>query len=360
LTLAIFAVAAPGLEEVVADEARALGAADARAIPGGAVASGDAALLVRLNLGLRAASRVLVRVAEARVRDLARLRRFAAEQPWERFAAGAPAPAVSASARRSRLYHTGAIAERVAGGIADRLGAGTTPLGVHVRVEDDVVTLSVDSSGELLHRRGYRTDIGEAPLRETLAAGVLALAGWRPDEPLHDPTCGSGTFVLEAALRATGRLPGARRAFACERWPSIDPALVARLRAAERPHPAPAPLGGGDVDPAAIAAARANALRAGVAGDVRFEIVEAARAVLPAGPPGLVVCNPPYGRRISARNLADIYRAVGALARRAGWRLAVLAPDDGLARAAGLGMRGARLSNGGVSVGLFLSGDWRG
>jgi putative N6-adenine-specific DNA methylase len=225
---------------------------------------------------------------------------------------------------------------------------------VHARVEDDVVTLSVDSSGELLHRRGYRTDVGEAPLRETLAAGVLALAGWRPDEPLVDPTCGSGTFVIEAALAATGRLPGARRAFACERWPVVDPAAVARLRAAERPRPAPAHLGGSDVDSRAIAAATANAARAGVAGEVRLAVTPVAGAVLPPGPRGLVVANPPYGRRLAPRALADIYRAVGALARRGGWRLAILGPDAALAEAAGRPSRRLRLTNGGVPVGLFL------
>lgn len=352
----LFAVAAPGLEPVVADEVRALGL-DAVSVVGGAECEGDARALWRLNLHLRAATRVLVRVAQGKARDFAKLVKLAASAPWERFVGAPVALEIAATAHRSRLYHTGGIAERVRAGVAERIGAGATagerPLRVVVRGEDDVFTLSVDSSGELLHRRGYRADAVEAPLRETLAAGVLALAGWREDEPLVDPTCGSGTFVIEAALRATGRPPGAGRTFAFEEWPGFDKAQYARVRDDTHPRAAAAPLLGFDRDPAAIQAAGENAARAGVARDTSFRAVEAAGAQLPDGPPGLVITNPPYGRRLAAAG--PLYRRLGGLARSRGWRLALLCPDPRLAALAGAFPRRIPLRNGGLAVWLFLS-----
>jgi putative N6-adenine-specific DNA methylase len=351
----LFAVAAPGLESVVAAELRALGLGGVE-VPGGVALEGDREAVWRANLGSRVATRILVRLGEARVTDLARLRRFVAGLPWERFIAGPAALDVQASARKSRLYHTGAVAERVRGGIEDRLGApgaGEPPVRVWVRLERDLATVSIDSSGELLHRRGYRTEIGEAPLRETLAAGVLALAGWTPDDPLVDPTCGSGTFVIEAALVATGRPPGAARRFAFERWPDFDPAAYARASEIAT-RPAPSPLVGMDRDPLVVAAAAANAARAGVGDDTEFRCLEVERAALPEGRRGLLVANPPYGRRLPAAG--RVYAAIGALARKAGWRLALLTPDDELARKAGRFERRIALTNGGVRVGLFLSG----
>jgi putative N6-adenine-specific DNA methylase len=361
----LFAVAAPGLESVVAAELRALALGGVE-VAGGVELEGDREAVWRANLWSRTATRILVRVGELEVTDFARLRRFVAGLPWERFIAGPVALDVSASARKSRLYHTGAIAERVRGGIEDRVGSmqGESPVRVLARIEHDVATVSIDSSGELLHRRGYRTDIGDAPLRETLAAGVLSLAGWTPDEPLVDPTCGSGTFVIEAGLVAAGRPPGAARRFAFESWADFDPSAYASLKSLRSAPPAagaqrnvtargaPAALIGMDRDPDAIAAAVANAARAGV--PAVFRCVEVERAVLPEGNRGLVVANPPYGRRLPA--LGRVYAAIGALARRSGWRLALLTPDDDLARKAGRFARRIALSNGGVRVGLFLSG----
>jgi putative N6-adenine-specific DNA methylase len=353
----LFVVAAPGLEGVVAGEVRALGLEPVETA-GGVEVEGDDAALWRVNLRARAATRVLVRVVAGRATDFARLRRLAAQAPWERYIAAPVAIEIAATCHRSRLYHSGAVAERVRGGIADRLGAGAIagerPMRLVVRGEDDVFTLSVDSSGELLHRRGYRAGAVEAPLRETLAAGVLALAGWRPDEPLLDPTCGSGTFVIEAALAATARAPGAGRRFAFESFPGFDAARFAAVAGEVPPRPAPAPLVGLDRDPDAIAAARENAARAGVAAETRFEIVDARDAQLPDGPPGLVVANPPYGRRLAAG--AALYARLGALARSRRWRLALLCPDPRLAARAGRFDRRIALKNGGLSVWLFLAG----
>jgi putative N6-adenine-specific DNA methylase len=183
---------------------------------------------------------------------------------------------------------------------------------------------------------------------------VLALAEWRDDEPLFDPTCGSGTFVIEAALRATGRAPGGRRRFAFEDWPSFDASQYARVREIAAPRRAAIAIAGADRDPAAIAAATENAARAGVASDVTLRTVEARAAELPEGPPGLLVANPPYGRRLPGAG--DVYKHIGALARSRGWRLAILTPESRLAALAGKFQQRIPLRNGGLAVWLFLAG----
>lgn len=360
----MFAVAAPGVEGVLEREVAALrGAAEVRRVEGGVELAGDEEVLRRTNLWLRTATRVLVRVGEVRARDFAALRRDVAVLPWERFAAGVARVEVDATARKCRLYHTGGIAERVEAAVRERAGTGDGELHVLVRGVDDVFTISVDSSGELLHRRGYREETAKAPLRETLAAAILALAGWDPGTPLVDPMCGAGTFVLEAALLALGRPPGARRGFAFERWPGHRADLLRALRdaaaAAERPAP-PAPILGSDRDPGAVEAARRNAERGGLARHVTFACADAAAAALPDAP-GLIVANPPYGRRIPPAVQRDAHAALAALARRArAWRLAVLTSDPALPRALGRRPDAQHaLVNGGVRVRLFVFGAAR-
>ena len=228
-------------------------------------------------------------------------------------------------------------------------------LGISVRGERDLFTISVDSSGERLHRRGWREATARAPLRETLAAGLLALAGWDPATPLVDPLCGSGTIVLEGALSATNRAPGANRRFAFQDWPGyrdeLFSELLAEARAGERPPPAV--LLGSDRDAGAIEAARGNAARAGFADAVRFDCQELAQAALPAGAPGLILTNLPYGRRIRAD--PSLPRALEHLARsRPGWRLAMLAPASGRSHPT----TSPTLDNGGIEVRLLVRGPW--
>jgi putative N6-adenine-specific DNA methylase len=335
----------------VARELDALGLAPAPE-PGGVSFSGDLDAIYPANLWLRAATRVLVRVGDVEARDFARLRRRAARLPWDAFPR-APRVEVTVTARRSRLYHTSAVAERIAGAVADSLGPPgpeSPELHLVVRGQDDVFTISADSSGELLHRRGYRTEDAGAPLRETLAAGLLSLCGWDGTRPVHDPTCGSGTIPIEAALLAAGRAPGLGRRFACEGWPGARPALFAALRVDAAGIAPGVTIGGSDLEPAAIAAAGRNAARAGVSDWLSLAAGEAAAVRLPPGP-GLVLANPPYGRRLRAAGA--VYRALGRLARAAGWELAVLTAEESLARLAGRPAERIALVNGGVRVGLY-------
>ena len=198
-----------------------------------------------------------------------------------------------------------------------------------VRVWRDVVTISADSSGELLHRRGYRQAVGKAPLRETLAAAMLLTAEYDGSTPLVDPFCGSGTIPIEGALIARRIPPGIHRRFAFEHWPSFEPGPWESARAAAMERVldrAPAPIAGWDRDAGAIAAADSNAGRAGVAGDVAFAQSAISGLEVPAGP-GSIVTNPPYGVRLGeAGDLRDLYSRFGSVLRAQcpGWRVAVL------------------------------------
>jgi putative N6-adenine-specific DNA methylase len=218
--------------------------------------------------------------------------------------------------------------------------------------------VSIDSSGELLHQRGYRKSAGKAPLRETLAAGMLLASGWDRESPLADPFCGSGTIPIEAALLARNLAPGRGRHFACQDWPGFPSELTARLlaEAESKAKPAAPPILGSDRDAGAIESAAANAEAAGVGRDIVFS----RRAVSDLEPPGgigWIVCNPPYGVRLrGGGDLRDLYARLGDVLRRRcpGWRVALLCADARLIRASGLPLEpGARWRNGGLAVSLY-------
>lgn len=369
---AIYAIAAPGLEPLVAEELAALpGAHAVQVAPGGVSVRGDAALLYRMNLELRCATRVLLRLGQFRARDFAALCREISRLPLDDVARAVGGPrhiSVRAAAHRSRLYHTGAIVERVQNTLGER-GLHTAdpaaPPGVslYLRAEDDLFTVSVDSSGELLHQRGFRIEGGEAPLRETLAAALLRLCGYAGSdgEPLCDPTCGSGTLAIEAALSAVGRAPGLLRGFAFQTWPSYRERLFRTILDDARRRERPVRSGlitAGDLSEEALSRARRNAERAGVAELINFECRDVANARLPDGRPGLVLCNPPYGKRIGEGRLRPLYRAIGQLVRsRPGWRLGLICPatNPTLARAAGRDLTTLALDNGGLRILLCRS-----
>jgi putative N6-adenine-specific DNA methylase len=372
-----FAVVAPGLEEVAGREVAALPGVDAasvRVVPGGVELAGPLEAGYRANLWLRVATRVLARVGEVEAREFGKLRRRLAGLSWAAFVAPGAPIAVRASASRCRLYHTGALAETVAAAVGDAVkgaraaAAGEEPaVSILLRGEDDRFTASVDASGELLHRRGARVEIGEAPLRETLASGLLALAGFRAGTSLCDPMCGAGTIPLEACALALDIAPGLARAFALEGWPlaQAHPELGATLRdeARARAHTsagAPVtPILASDRDPEMVAIARRNAERAGLADRITFACAELADLRPPPDlPPGLVMVNPPYGKRLGdARVMGRTYRDLGRAlkARFRGWRAAVLLPSR--ADPGALGLRVVdrhRLKNGGLPVTLII------
>jgi putative N6-adenine-specific DNA methylase len=320
--------------------------------------------LYRANLWLRSASRILVRVGEVRARAFPELFQRTLRLPWGRFVRPATPLQVRASCHTSRLLHSGRIAETVSAAVARALG--TVPVTsadgqlLLARFVDDRCQLSIDSSGALLHRRGYREEGGVAPLRETLAAGILLLLGWDGEVPLADPMCGSGTFPIEGALIAGHCPPGALRSFAFMHWPGYRPGLWQALQqeAARGRRNSTQAIGGSDRDSEIVAAAGRNAIRAAVADRIEFMTGELA-ALAPRMGPGLVVVNPPYGGRIgSVSALSALYARMGSELQRAfpSWRIALLAPETQLARATRLPLQlVAHLHNGGIAVGLYAT-----
>jgi putative N6-adenine-specific DNA methylase len=359
----LFAVCAPGLPPLTAEEVRALGL-PARALAGGVEVEGDLPEAMRLNLWLRTASRVLLRLGEPfRATAFPELVRKATALPWERFVRKGAHVAFRVTCRKSRLYHSDAVAERLHAALEARTGFPVqvaspgdeeAPSGAQLflaRFERDVCTVSVDTSGALLHQRGWRGSQAKAPLRETLAAALLLAVGFRGEEPVCDPLCGSGTIAIEAALIAMGRAPGVERQFAFQRWLEYSARqwehLVSQARKRERRlefH-----IEACDQDAGAVFATRENAARAGV----EIAIAQRRLAELPTdGGAGLLATNPPYGVRIGAE-LERVFRELDeALKRRPRWRAAVIAPRAGLTVAL---VSILRTQNGGIPVEMLAS-----
>lgn len=369
--LELFAACQPGLEPLLAGELRGLGA-EPTAQRGGVAFRGDQTLLLRAGLWLGTASHLLLRLAQFRCRALGELQRKAAELPWRDWLRPRVPLAVHATTRGSRIYHTGAAAERVAQAIAQALGREPPAAApdadavarVHVRFRDDVCTVSLDTTATPLHRRGWRLDGRKAPLREDLAHALLLAAGFGRDDALLDPFCGSGTLVIEAAGLQAGLPPGRLRPPPLEHFVPFEPDVWEAVRRAVMPRAPAAPLVGSDRDAGAIVAAQANAARAGVAAHVEFRHAALTATPWLAGeaPParGVLAANPPFGVRVGrADALLPLYQALGHRAARLGpgWRAALLAHDVRLARRTGLPLRAVFTTrHGGLTV-AALVGD---
>lgn len=364
----LFVVTAPGLEPICAHELINLGAEEAQPLPGGVLFRGRLDSLYAANLWLRSAGRVLLRLKDFRVRTWEDLLRQAAAVPWEVWLGAGAEVKVQVTLRQSNLRHEGRIAEEVLKSAASRLMSlglkpprsssgpevedwedelpdpdqAETPAPepvadpaarpaqtILVRGVDRRASLSLDGSGQHLHRRGYRLAPGPAPLREDLAAALLILCDYRGEEPLLDPFCGAGTLPIEAGLIARRLAPGLARDFAFSAWPSFRAAtwghLCKQAQAAALAAP-PQPIHARDISSPALEACRANLRRAGLEGQIEVERADFFNADPPPGP-GLVVINPPYGHRLgSVRQAADLAQRIGQRLRQAyrGWRVGLV------------------------------------
>ncbi|MCR9128462.1 MAG: class I SAM-dependent RNA methyltransferase [Alphaproteobacteria bacterium] len=365
--LEIFLVSAPGLEPLLAEEAQARGFVSAHAVPGGVTLSGGWAEAQRACLVLRGASRVLVRIAHFPAAHLAQLDKRARKINWADLLRPEVPVKVEASCKGSRIYHAGAAAERISNAIRDGVGPALSddaPVRILVRIQKNVCTISVDMAGEPLHRRGFKEAVAKAPMRETLAALFLRACGYDGAEPVLDPMCGSGTFVIEAAEIAAGLAPGRGRSFAFEQLAGFDPDAWAAMQAGLAPAAATTPdacFHGSDRDPGAIRMAGENASRAGVAALCRFEAVAVKELQRPDGPPGLIIVNPPYGERVSNRGaLVGVHRRLGQVLRErfTGWRVGLVTSDASLAKVTGLpfGAPGPFVDHGGLKIRLHQTG----
>lgn len=359
----IFLMAVPGLEPMLYAEVREGRYRAAKIAPGGVSVRGSMRDAWRANLELRGAGRVVVSIAAFHADHLDVLAERARRVPWRAFLRTDMPVAVEATCRKSRIYHSGAAAQRVADAIVAKLGASIADdadVVVRVRLEDDQCTIGIDTSGGLLHKRGHKAAVARAPIRETMAALLLRACGYDGREPVVDPMCGSGTFVIEAAEMALGLLPGRARRFAFEHLAGFDQAAWDEMcsRAPLRTLPDCVRFFGSDRDAGAIEMSRTNAAAAGVAAVTEFNRATISEVVPPAGPPGLVIVNPPYGGRIGDRgDLRALYAAFGATVAKHfhGWRVGLVTNDARLAAATGLkfGPPSAPISHGGIRVRLF-------
>jgi len=323
--------------------------------------------MARANLWLRTASRVLARFGTFHARALGELERRASLLPWDQYLTPGRPVHLRVTSRKSRLYHQGAIAERIGNGIREVTGTAPESASANeeasgdeqvvvVRLLRDECLVSLDSSGELLHRRGYRLATAKAPLRETLAAALLMASEWDGVHPLIDPFSGSGTIPIEAALLARKIPPGLNRQFGFQRWCGYEQtkwdALVESARRGILAE-APGTILGSDRDSGAVTAARSNAERAGVMRDLALEKASVSSLKSP-GPVGWMVTNPPYGTRVGERQrLRDLYASLGNVLRRdfPGWHFTMLVAAGGLERQTGIALGSVfETKNGGISV----------
>ncbi len=358
----IFLVATPGLEAPLCAEALEAGF-DAQVVDGGVRFIGLWPDVWRANLELRGATRVLARLGSFRAMHLAQLDKRARKINWGAVLRPDVTVKVEASCKRSRIYHAGAASQRVGKAITEELGApiaDDAQVRIMVRIEDDLVTISVDTTGESLHKRGFKEGVAKAPMRETMAAMFLRQCGYDGTQSVLDPMCGSGTFVIEAAEWALGLKPGRERTFAFEHLAGFDAVAWTAMRGSAPTAGSTLRFYGSDRDAGAIRMARENAERSGVSSYVHFEQQSVETLQAPPGPPGILIVNPPYGTRIGNKApLRQLYRSLGTVVRTRlpGWRVGVITADKDLAQAIGLGLELVEptVLHGGLRIGL-----WRG
>ncbi len=367
-----FAVIHPGLEGIVQAELSRLGI-EGEVVPGGVRFDADHARVVDLARTMRTPSQLLLELGSGPAKSPDQLVGLVRKQPWKSLFHPLSKVKVVVSSRQSALRFRDAAAGTVTTAIREALKGPFNPdrearprqvQVVQVRLDNDLATISVDAGGELLHRRGWRTEAGKAPLRENLAACLVWLSDWKPGQALLDPFCGSGTIPVEAALLGAGRSPFVGRTFACDEWRGGAGAPRAGS-GARGPRPARRegkPKGspgsstgaffGSDHYGPALDVAANNARRAGV--NVSFRQVDVA-VLTPPAPTGTLVCNPPYGDRLGT-SVAGVYGTFGRALREnfTGWTACFIAPDPSLAqRVDRRAERLAHFKNGGIPVGVY-------
>ncbi|GAB4157947.1 MAG: THUMP domain-containing protein [Cyanobacteria bacterium J069] len=347
-----FATVARGLEPLAAQELAQLGASAVE--PGfcGVAFAGDRSLLYRVNLWARLPFRILMKLHEFPCQDAEDLYRGIQTIDWSQYLTPDLTLAVNATGKSEQLNHTHFTALQVKNAIVDqqqdRLGdrSDVNPqspdVQISIHLERDVCTVSLDSSGKSLHRRGYRPAVGAAPLKESLAAALIQLSGWQPEQMFYDPLCGSGTLPLEASLQALNIAPGLfREQFGFETWLDADlPLLETLIQTAEASQrdSLPAPIWGSDRDEAVIEQAIANATHCGVVNHVYFAAIDLEDVAAPADS-GVLFCNPPYGERLGRdSDLGAFYKQLGNVLKQRfkGWTAFVLSGNKELAQSIGL------------------------
>lgn len=357
----IFLATTPGLESVLCSEVRLKGFKNVKAVPGGVTLKGGWPEVWRANLWVRGASRVLARLTSFPALHLSQLERRTRQMNWADILRADVPFRVEATCTASRIYHAGAAAERIGNAIEKALGApqaADASVVLKVRIEQNICTISVDTSGDLLHKRGHKEAVNRAPMRESMASLFLLQCGFNGSEPVLDPMCGSGTFVIEAAEIAARLNPGRSRHFAFEDLATFDSAAWQQMRAVKSRRTPAVRFYGSDRDSGAIAMSTANAQRAEVTAFTEFTQKTISELTAPPGPPGLIITNPPYGTRLGDKDqLAPLYRALGQtlMERFAGWRVGIVTSEPTLAYATRLPFlpTTAPVPHGGLRISLY-------
>lgn len=366
----------PGLERLCRNELSSLGicAADTAPIKGGIEFRGRVHECYLANLKLRTANRILMRISSFQATNFRQLGQKAAAIPWELYLPGSSDYDVRVVSRRSRLFHTTAVADV----FREHLNKREQPSGaqpenrarslqrIYVRAYQDRVTVSVDSSGELLHKRGLKTQVGKAPLRETVAAAILALAGYRGEERLVDPMCGAGTFSLEGAMMAHNIPAGWFRNFAFMNWPCFKPARWNYIRSEAQKQivsKAGPLIFASDTDATHCQALEKVIAEAGLTGTVSvsqkdfFDLMPSDLGnAVKSGPEGLIAINPPYGRRLGSPKAGErlFMEICGKLKKDfKGWKIALIASNRSLVEKVPFNVRVLHFLHGGLDVFLL-------
>jgi len=332
-----------GLEKVLADELTALGA-ESISVERRAVSFwGDQETLYKANFLLRTALRVLKPVAEFDVSKKEQLYNYAKKVPWTDYLALGKTFAIDSTVQSETFVNTMYASLKVKDAIADhfREATGKRPsvntsdpdIRINVHLMDNHCILSLDSSGESLHKRGYRLGQGDAPLNEVLAAGMILLSGWHGEKDFLDPMCGSGTLLIEAAMIAKGIAPGLyRKSFGFERWPDFNENLFADIYNREYENDFNGKIVGSDISVKNVSIAKANIKNAGLSKLIEVTVLDI-RKLDPPFENGIIITNPPYGERIKPNSIEDLYTEIGNVFKRkfAGYEAWVLSGSvDGL------------------------------
>jgi putative N6-adenine-specific DNA methylase len=356
----IFIACVPGLENELLSEVKNIGFKEIKLTVGGINFSGDWSDVWRANFYLRGATKVLVRFASFRASHLAQLDKRSRKLDWGKLLKYKEPFRVETVCRKSKIYHSGAATQRISKAISDSIDATEDPnsnIIIKTRISSDICTISLDSSGEGLHKRGYKIATGKAPIRETLAALFLQKMKFDGSQVVYDPMCGSGTIVIEAAEIALGLPAGRKRAFTFMELPSFKKSAYEKLTKAP-PKKIDLKFYGSDRDKGAIQNSIKNSITANVENFCHFKVCSISDVTAPTKEPGIVLVNPPYGNRISERKkLFPLYRSLGqTLSERfIDWRIGIITSDPGLAKATGLKFQdiSTAIDNGGIKVKLY-------
>ena len=368
-TYSLFVTCPRGLEAPLSQELEQLKCQDIRAVDGGVACKGGMEQVYRINLHLRTASRVLLRLTKSGYRNEQDIYKAAKNIRWTDWFDLEQTFKVKVEGKRAQVKSLDFVGLKIKDAVCDvfrdacdarpSVGKIRPDIRIHAFIDERDIQIFIDTSGEALFKRGYRQDTGEAPMRENLAAGLLLLAGYDGTQPFQDPFCGSGTIVIEAAWIATRRAPGLMRRFGFEKLKNFDAALWKKLQheAETQIRPAPAPISGSDNDRHMIRAAVANAQAAEVDTFIRFEVKDA-QDTRPNGEGGILISNPPYGVRLAeVQALQALYPQLGAWLKQhyAGWLAGMFTGDRDMPKFMRLSpKRKIPLYNGNLDCRLFL------